>query len=483
MDLANLIDGEFRPASCEHWIDDFAPATGEVVARIPCSDASDVDAAVAAAKAALPAWSGLSIEARADWLDKIADALEARAEEVATLESLDTGKPISLARAVDAARSVANFRFFANAARAHEAETFEMADATNRVLYKPVGVAGLITPWNLPLYLLSWKVAPALAMGNTIVAKPSEMTPLTASLLAEVLVDVGLPAGVFNLVHGTGVHAGAPLTAHPDVALVSFTGGTATGALVGAAASARFAKLSLELGGKNATIIRADCDYAAHMDAIVRASFLNQGQVCLCGSRILVHESIADAFTEAFLDAVAALVIGDPADTETQLGAVISAAHRDKILSYVDLATEEGGEILLGGGPPMDLPAPFDAGFWVAPTVIGGLPIDARCATEEIFGPVVTLHTFADDDEAVTMTNATDYGLAGSIWTEDVAAAEAMAARIDSGMIWINCWLHRDLRVPFGGVKASGVGREGGRWSLSFYSEAMNVCTRHPDGA
>jgi aminomuconate-semialdehyde/2-hydroxymuconate-6-semialdehyde dehydrogenase len=479
MELGNYINGCLQPAECSHWIDDFSPASGELIARIPCSTDVDINGAVDAALGALDDWASTSMNERADWLDRIADSLEQRGEEIAQLESLDTGKPISLARTVDMSRSVENFRFFAGQARAFESETYEMSNATNRVVYKPVGVVGLITPWNLPLYLLSWKVAPALAMGNTIVAKPSELTPLTASLLAEVIDDVGLPTGVFNLVHGTGIDAGAPLTSHPDVSAISFTGGTGTGKIVAAAASSGFKKLSLELGGKNATIIREDADLDSIISGVVRASFLNQGQVCLCGSRILIHESIYDQFVEQFLESVTNMVVGDPSDEGTELGAIISVAHRDKVLSYIDLAIEEGGEILCGGGPPMDIPSTFVDGNWIAPTVIDGLSPESRCATEEIFGPVVTLHPFTDDEEAIEIANGTEYGLAGSIWTADLEAGNSMAEQINSGMIWINCWLHRDLRVPFGGVKNSGVGREGGKWSLNFFSEAVNICVKH----
>ena len=478
VELSNYIAGNWQPSSHEHWIHNISPATGEHIANIPCSSKDDIDLAVNAAVEASYEWAQLSIDERADWLEKIAGELEQRSDEIAQLESLDTGKPIALARNVDAARSVANFRFFAEEGRAFQSETFEMSDATNRVLYKPVGVAGLITPWNLPLYLLSWKVAPALLMGNTIVAKPSEMTPMTASLLAEVMEDVGLPRGVFNLVHGNGMDAGAPLTAHPDVDLISFTGGTATGRDVAKSASSGFKKLSLELGGKNATIVREDVDIESMMSGIVRASFLNQGQVCLCGSRLLIHESIYDTFVDAFLNTVSDMIVGDPADEETELGALISAAHRDKVMSYIDLAEEEGGEILCGGGAPVGIPDAFQNGFWVSPTVIDGLRPDSRCAMEEIFGPVVTLHPFSDDTEAIEIANMTDYGLAGSIWTQDVEAGSQMAEEIESGMIWVNCWLHRDLRVPFGGVKHSGVGREGGRWSLGFFSEAINICVK-----
>nr|AIF06469.1 aldehyde dehydrogenase (dmpC) [uncultured marine group II/III euryarchaeote KM3_192_D09] len=478
IDLLDYIGGEFQPASCEHWINDLSPATGLRIARIPCSDHRDIDAAVEAARNALPEWSALAHTERADWLDKIADALEARSEEVAQLESLDAGKPITLARTVDAARSVANFRFFAEQVREFTAETFEMKDATNHVVYKPVGVAGLITPWNLPLYLLSWKVAPALAMGNTVVAKPSELTPMTASLLAEVVDEVGLPAGVFNLVHGSGEHAGAPLTSHPGVDLISFTGGTETGAKVAESASSTFKKLSLELGGKNATIVCADADFGKTIPGVVRAGFLNQGQVCLCGSRILIEESIYDQFVDALLAEVQSLQIGDLSDPETTLGALISKEHLEKVAGYIELSQKEGGTILTGGSPPEGLPEEFANGNWLSPTVIDGLPPDSRTATEEIFGPVVTLHPFADEAEALAIANNTDYGLAGSVWTADLAKGRRIAEGIDTGMVWVNTWLHRDLRVPFGGVKESGVGREGGRWSLQFYSHATNICIK-----
>ena len=479
--LSNYIAGQWKASACEHWIDDIAPATGQVIGRIPCSSSEDVDAAVNAALDAASEWANLTLEERADWLEKIADELEKRSEEIAQLESLDTGKPITLARNVDAARSVANFRFFAEQGRKFESEKFEMEDATNKVVYKPVGVAGLITPWNLPLYLLTWKVAPALLMGNTIVAKPSEMTPMTASMLAEVMHDIGLPIGVFNLIHGNGRDAGAPLTIHPDVRLISFTGGTNTGRQVASSASSGFKKLSLELGGKNATIVRADFDPETMMEEIVRASFLNQGQVCLCGSRILIHESIYDSFVERFIKLVTDMKVGDPSDENTKLGALISAEHQKKVISYIDLALEEGGQILCGGGPPEDIPEIFAEGYWLSPTVIDGLTPDSRCSTEEIFGPIVTLHPFSDDQEAIEIANMTEYGLAGSIWTTDVDTGATMAEKIESGMIWVNCWLHRDLRAPFGGVKNSGVGREGGRWSLGFFSEAVNICVKHSE--
>mgnify|MGYP000005782307 FL=1 len=476
-DLRNYIGGQFVAHSSSQWLDNLEPATGSHICRVPLSDASDIDAAVAAARAAQPAWGALSHSERADWLDRIADALEARYEEVATLESRDTGKPITLARAVDAHRSVSNFRFFAGMLREHEHEVFEMASATNYVINKPVGVGALITPWNLPLYLLSWKVAPAIGMGNTVVCKPSELTPLTADLLMRVIDEVGLPAGVVNLVHGDGADAGAPLVADSDIDLVSFTGGTATGEKVAASAAPAFKKLSLELGGKNSSIVFADCDMESTVAGVVRAGFLNQGQVCLCGSRVLVEDSAYDEFRDRFVEAVEEMRIGDPSDEATDLGALISESHLAKVQGYVELAKREGGALLTGGSPC--LPSGFEGGNWMAPTVIEGLSPDSRCATEEIFGPVVTIHPFSSEDEAVAIANNTRYGLAGSVWTSDLDKGRRVSEAIDTGMVWVNTWLHRDLRVPFGGVKDSGVGREGGKWSLDFFSEAMNVCVKH----
>ena len=477
LDLCNYVGGEFVCHSGDDWMNVLEPATGHRFARVPLSSEDDVDAAVAAAREAQPAWEVLSISERADWLDQIADALKARYEEIASLESRDTGKPISLARAVDAHRSVANFRFFADLLREREEEVFEMASATNYVIQKPVGVGALITPWNLPLYLLSWKVAPAIGMGNTVVCKPSETTPMTANLLMQVIDEVGLPAGVVNLVHGDGAGAGAPLVAHSDVDLVSFTGGTDTGEKVAASAAPAFKKLSLELGGKNASIVFADCDMDSTVAGVVRAGFLNQGQVCLCGSRVLVEDSIYDEFRDRFVDAVEAMRIGDPSDEATDLGALISVEHLEKVSGYVDLAKQEGGVLLTGGEPC--LPAGFEHGNWMAPVVIEGLSPDSRCSTEEIFGPVVALHPFSGEDEAVGIANNTRYGLAGSVWTSDLERGKRVSEALQTGMVWVNTWLHRDLRVPFGGVKDSGVGREGGRWSLGFFSEAMNVCVKH----
>jgi len=476
--IMNFIGGKFTPCSSGHGIDNIAPASGEVYSTIPRSNAADVDRAVAAAQAAQPAWAALSRDERSAWLVRIAEALDSRSEDIAAAESRDTGKPISLAREVDAARSVDNFRFFAQMLLERAEETYEMNDATNHVIDKPIGVVGLITPWNLPLYLLSWKIAPALAMGNAVVAKPSELTPMTAHLLCEILADIGLPAGVVNIVHGYGDECGAALVAHPKVGAISFTGGTTTGRAVAGSAAPMFKKLSLELGGKNATIILEDADLDKAVAGAARAAFMNQGQVCLCGSRIFIADSLRDEFTRRFVEQVENLVVGDPSFEDTEFGSLVSHEHRDKVESYIKLAIQEGGTILSGGTRP-ELEPPLDSGAFLLPTIIDDLAVDSRCAREEIFGPVVTLHGFSSDEEVIGYANSTEYGLAGSVWTTDLVRGKAMAESIESGMVWVNCWLHRDLRVPFGGTKNSGVGREGGQRSLAFYSEAMNICMKN----
>lgn len=452
--VENYVGGKF--ITLEDNFDDISPLDFSVIAKIPRT--KKIDDAVTAASGALPSWSELSIEERCDWLDKIADALEKEIHEVARLESLDTGKPKDVALNVDASRSVNNFRFFAKFGKSLESQEFKMDDATNYVHRKPVGIVGLISPWNLPLYLLSWKIAPALLMGNTIIAKPSEITPLTAHFLAKICSKIGLPDGVLNIVNGYGPEVGQAIVEHPEIKGISFTGGTATGKIVAATAAPMFKKLSLELGGKNASIVLEDADLDIAVSGVLRASFLNSGQICLCGSRVLIHSSIYDEFMSRYLDEL----------KRFEIGPVISNEHRSKVLSYIELAKEEGGEIISGGNIP-DKP-----GAWIEPTVITGLSHKSRTATEEIFGPVVTIHKFDSDQEAIEMANSTQYGLAGSVWSKN--RGKEVAEKIDSGMVWVNTWLHRDLRVPFGGVKDSGVGREGGMWSIGFFSEAINIC-------
>lgn len=481
--IVNFIGGAFVEPRSGEFLDDLNPATDQIIAKIARSGAADVHAAVAAAQEAFPLWSAVPLEERAVACDAIADGLEARLDDLARLESLDTGKPVALARALDIPRAVANFRFFAQAARqsftrAHLTET-RAAHALNYSIRRPLGVVALITPWNLPLYLLSWKVAPALLMGNTVVAKPSEFTPLTANALVEVWAEVarkrGLPAAALNLIHGTGLEAGAPLTGHSSVRAVSFTGGTATGARVAESAAAQFKKLSLELGGKNPTVVFADCDFDAAVRGVARAAFLNQGEICLCGSRIFVEKKIYDRFEAAFVAEARKWVPGDPLHPDTRVGALISKAHWEKVEGYVNLAKSEGGTIACGGRSPQ-MGAPFDQGSFFEPTVITGLAPGCRTASEEIFGPVVTLHSFEGESQVLGFCNASRYGLSASVWTRDLARAHRFGQQLDAGVIWVNTWLSRDLRTPFGGVKDSGVGREGGEYSLDFFSEIKNIC-------
>ncbi|MCU0435034.1 MAG: aldehyde dehydrogenase [Bacteroidia bacterium] len=476
--LANYINGQLTAPASGNYIDNYHPATGKVYSLIPDSDSRDVQAAVDAAKAAFPGWAATPAEQRAKIMMKIASLISRDMEKMAQAESKDNGKPVSLARMVDIPRGISNFEFFATAIMHFAAESHAMEDhAINYTLRQPIGVVGCISPWNLPLYLFTWKIAPALAAGNCVVAKPSEITPMTAFLLSELCIEAGLPAGVLNIVHGLGGRAGQAIVEHPEIKAISFTGGTKTGAGLAATAAPMFKKLSLELGGKNPNIIFADCDFEQMLKTTVQSSFANQGQICLCGSRIFVERPLYEQFKAAFVERVKQLTPGDPANDHTRMGAVVSQAHMEKVLSYVELAKEEGGTVLCGGHRVV-MEGELREGWYIAPTVIEGLAYNCRTNQEEIFGPVVTIMPFDTEEEVLMMANSTPYGLAATVWTQHLTRAHRVASKIESGIVWINCWLLRDLRTPFGGVKQSGVGREGGFEALRFFTEAKNVCIK-----
>lgn len=479
--LANLIDGRMTAPERGAYIENVDPVIAVAYSRVPDSDAADVDHAVEAAKGAAANWSAMATADRSESLLALADLVERNLDELARMESIDTGKPITLARTVDIPRAVKNLRFFATAVLHTQTEAHPTDDkAINYTLRQPVGVAGCISPWNLPLYLFTWKIAPALAVGCTVVGKPSEVTPMTAFRLGQLSIEAGMPPGVLNIVHGAGASTGAALVEHPDVAAISFTGGTVTGQWIARTAGPMLKKLSLELGGKNPFIVFADADMDEALDLAARAAFTNQGQICLCGSRIFVERSRYDWFVRGLVDRAQRLKIGDPLEPDTQFGPLVSAAHRDKVDSYIDLAQQEGGTIECGGTAPdaETLPPRVRNGYFLLPTVITGL--DARCRTnqEEIFGPVATVMPFDDEAEVIESANCTPYGLAAMLWTNDLDRAHRVAARLDFGTVWVNCWMLRDLRVPFGGMKHSGVGREGGAEALHFFTEPKNICIR-----
>jgi NAD-dependent aldehyde dehydrogenases len=476
--IENYIGGELCGPISENYLDNYDPATGEVYSLIPDSDERDVERAVEAARGAFPVWSRMSAEARHDHLMRVSALIERDLDRLAEAESIDNGKPKTLARSVDIPRAVSNFKFYATAAMHFATEAHEMTgQAINYTLRQPLGVAGCISPWNLPLYLFSWKIAPALAAGCTVVAKPSEITPMTAYLLSKLCIEAGLPAGVLNIVHGLGAKAGAGIVQNKYVKAVSFTGGTKTGEWIAREAAPRFKKLSLELGGKNPNVIFADCDYERMLETTIRSSFANQGQICLCGSRIFVERPLYENFCEDFVARVKKLKIGDPLDAATDIGAVVSRPHMEKILSYIELAKEEGGTILTGGAQ-VKPDGRCAGGYFVEPTVIENLAHDCRTNQEEIFGPVVTVTPFDEEDEVLAYANSVEYGLSATVWTENLSRAHRVAERLESGIVWVNTWLLRDLRTPFGGMKNSGMGREGGFEALRFFTEEKNVCVK-----
>jgi aminomuconate-semialdehyde/2-hydroxymuconate-6-semialdehyde dehydrogenase len=477
--IKNYIDGKLCSPADGQYLDNYEPATGQVYSHIPRSNHKDAESAIEAATKAYQSWSLTTKEERSAVMMRIADGIRMRMDEFVAAESKDNGKPLKLAAQVDIPRAISNFEFFATGILHFASESHQMEGlGVNYTLRKPIGVVACISPWNLPLYLFSWKIAPALAAGNTVVAKPSEVTPMTAYLLAEVCKDAGLPDGVLNIVHGLGHEVGEAMVKHPNVKAISFTGGTQTGKSIASIAAPLFKKLSLELGGKNPNIIFADCDFDDMLNTTLRSSFANQGQICLCGSRIFIERPLYDKFRDAFVDRVSKMKVSNPNDPEAKLGAVVSESHMNKVLSYVDLAREEGGTVLTGGHRA-HLEAPFDQGYYIAPTVIEGLAFNCRTNLEEIFGPVVTLTPFDTEDDVLMMANATEYGLSATLWTSNLKRAHRMANELQSGIVWINSWLVRDLRTPFGGMKNSGVGREGGWEALRFFTEAKNVFVKY----
>ncbi|MEI7977632.1 MAG: aldehyde dehydrogenase [Bacteroidota bacterium] len=476
--ITNYINGTLVEPNAKKYLENINPATGKVYSYCPDSDETDVDLAYQAAKAAFPAWSNMSANNRSKILLKLANLIEQNIDKLAIAESIDQGKPVWLAKLGEIPRAVENIHFFATAIEHFASESHAMGNhAINYTLRTPIGVVGCISPWNLPLYLFTWKIAPALAAGNCVVAKPSEVTPMTAYLFSELCIEAGLPKGVLNIVHGLGGKVGSAIVSHPGISVISFTGGTKTGAEIARVAAPMFKKLSLELGGKNPNIIFADCNFDKAVSESVRSSFTNQGEICLCGSRIFIEKPIYEKFKAAFIEKSKVMKVGNPLLDDTKVGAIASQMHFDKVLSYIDLAKEEGGTILLGGNA-VKLDGENADGYFIAPTIIEGLAYNCRTNLEEIFGPVVTLTPFESQEEVLEMANATQYGLAATVWTENLNTAHQMAAQIKSGIVWINCWLLRDLRTPFGGMKQSGVGREGGWEALRFFTEQKNVCIK-----
>jgi aminomuconate-semialdehyde/2-hydroxymuconate-6-semialdehyde dehydrogenase len=477
--LQNFINGSYMAPLSNAYIDNFEPATGKVYSLIPDSDEKDVQLAVEAAEKAFPIWSKMSTEERSAILVKLSEGIQNRMDEFVQAEAKDNGKPVSLAAHVDIPRAVSNFHFFATAITHFSSESHYMEGmGVNYTLRKPIGIVGCISPWNLPLYLFSWKIAPALAAGNCVIAKPSEITPYTAYLLGKVAKEAGLPDGVLNILHGLGAKVGDAIVKHPKIKAISFTGGTKTGEYLARTAAPMFKKLSLELGGKNPNIIFADCNFDEMLHTTLRSSFANQGQICLCGSRIFIERPIYEKFKQAFVEKVDKMLVSFPQDEKARMGAVVSKPHMEKILSYIELAKEEGGKVLTGG-TKTEMTGEYAEGYYLRPTVIEGLAYDCRTNQEEIFGPVVTITPFDTEEEVLMMANSTQYGLSATLWTENLTRAHRMAEEIQSGIVWINSWLVRDLRTPFGGVKASGVGREGGLEALRFFTEPKNVFVKY----
>lgn len=476
--LRHFINGEFVNPAEDRWLDVFEPATGKKYAELADGCEKDLDRAVGAALSAQHEWARTSSDVRAKFLHRLADLIDANHDRLVAAETQDNGKPVHVAATVDIPRAALNLRFFAAAATQFASESHAGVDSINYTLRQPLGTVGCISPWNLPLYLFTWKIAPALAAGNCVIAKPSEITPLTATIFGELCIEAGLPAGVLNIVHGRGGEIGRMIVEHPDISAISFTGGTKTGADIASRAAPKFKKLSLELGGKNPTVIFDDCDWEKMLPEVTRSAFANQGQICLCGSRIYVQESIYEKFVAEFVARARSIIPGDPRDEDTRHGAMVSKQHMEKVLSNIDTARKEGGHVECGGERVI-MKGRCEEGWFIAPTVISGLGNECRTNQEEIFGPVVTVMPFKDEHEAVRLANGTNYGLAASIWTNDVGRTHRLARDINAGLLWFNTWMLRDLRVPMGGMKQSGVGREGGLEAMRFFTEAKNVTIKY----
>ena len=479
--IINYIDGKYCDPISNEWIDNYNPSNGEVYSQIANSNEEDVKAAYAAAEAAYPSWSNTTLDERSKIMLSIADLIEKNLDRLAEAESKDNGKPLSLAKVVDIPRASSNFSFFAKAITQFASEAHESVglNTMNFTLRQPIGVVGCISPWNLPLYLFTWKIAPAIAAGNTVVAKPSEVTPMTAFLLGEICTQAGLPKGVLNIVQGLGPSAGQAIVSHPKIKAISFTGGTSTGAHLARTAAPMFKKLSLELGGKNPNLIFADCNYEKMLSVTLKSSFANQGQICLCGSRIFVEESIYERFKTDFVSRVKLLKVGHPYHEDTKVGALVSKPHMEKVQSYIQIAKEEGGKILCGGNPVVV--EGYENGYYLEPTVIEVYDDQCRVNQEEIFGPVVTIMPFKNEEHALQMANDVPYGLSATLWTANLDRTMRVSKRLEAGIVWVNTWLNRDLRTPFGGVKNSGVGREGGFEALKFFTEPKNICISYTD--
>ncbi len=475
--IKNMIDGRLQVPACGDYLDNVNPATGAAYSLVPDSSVDDINAAVVSAEKAFPAWAGKTAAERGSVIRKIADLVDRDRERLVMAETDDNGKPLRLSRAVDIPRVSTNLRFYAGMIEGFSSESHSIPGAINYTLRNPLGVVSCISPWNLPLYLMTWKIAPALVTGNCVIAKPSEVTPMTAYLFSELCIEAGLPPGVLNVVHGSGVKTGDAILTHPGIKAISFTGGTKTGEHIARTVAPQFKKFSLELGGKNPNVIFADCDYERMMQTTLLSSFSNQGQVCLCGSRVLVQRPLYQKFVDDFVARARKMQVGDPYEDTSDLGAVVSQPHQQKILGCIETAKSEGGHLHCGGGPAK-VNGRCKNGFFVEPTVFTGLGPETRTNQQEVFGPFVSIQPFDDEDHAVALANDSRYGLSATVWTENIGCGHRMAERIDSGVVWINCWMIRDLRTPFGGMKSSGLGREGGMESLRFFTEPKNVCVK-----